>query len=209
MESRALSAGERGFRKLLKRKLLGLASLERTIARQRSMITRLAEGDDCTKFFQLHANHRHWMNFIAQLKVDRTLVSDQDAKADAVDAFFEHLLGSSPERDFSLDLDFLAFGPTTCPSWMLLSTRKRSAAWSAHRIWKKRLPQMVSPAGSTCLVSTSSSLMSWMPSVCCGVGIVEGYTWTTWYPSRPSMRMLWRLRTSANNPDSKCGKPGG
>ncbi|KAM0922155.1 hypothetical protein ACQ4PT_006380 [Festuca glaucescens] len=76
MESRALSTEERGFRKLLKRKLLGLASLERTIARQRSRITWLAEGDACTKFFHLHANHRRRKNFIAQLKVDGVLVSD-------------------------------------------------------------------------------------------------------------------------------------
>jgi hypothetical protein len=67
MESRALSVEERGFRRLLKRKLLGLASLERTIARQRSRITWLAEGDACTKFFHLHANHRRWKNFIAHL----------------------------------------------------------------------------------------------------------------------------------------------
>jgi hypothetical protein len=65
MESRALSMEERGFWKLFKRKLLGLASLERTIARHRSRITWLAGGDACTKFFHLHANHRRRKNFIA------------------------------------------------------------------------------------------------------------------------------------------------
>jgi hypothetical protein len=51
MESRELSQEEHGFRKLLKRKLLGLASLERTVARQISRITWLSEGDACTKIF--------------------------------------------------------------------------------------------------------------------------------------------------------------
>jgi hypothetical protein len=40
---------ERGFRRLLKRKLLGLASLERTIARHRSRIHWLSEGDEKAK----------------------------------------------------------------------------------------------------------------------------------------------------------------
>jgi hypothetical protein len=76
MESRALSHGERGLRKLLKRKLLGLASLERTIARQRSRITWLSEGDACTRFFHLHANHQRRKNFIAHFKVDGSHVAD-------------------------------------------------------------------------------------------------------------------------------------
>jgi hypothetical protein len=107
MESRALSLEERGFRRLLKRKLLGLASLERTIARHRSQIHWLSEGDACTKFFHLYANHRRHKNFIAHLQVDGVLISDQDEKAKAVDAFYEQLLGSSPERGFGLDLDYL------------------------------------------------------------------------------------------------------
>jgi hypothetical protein len=86
---------------------LGLASLERTIARQRSRITWLSEGDACTRFFHLHANHRRRKNFIAHFKVDGSLVADQEGKAKAADAFYEQLLGSSPDRGFSLNLDYL------------------------------------------------------------------------------------------------------
>jgi hypothetical protein len=39
--------------------------------------------------------------------VDGTLVADQDGKAKAGDAFYERLLGSSHDRGFSLDLDYL------------------------------------------------------------------------------------------------------
>jgi hypothetical protein len=67
----------------------------------------LAEGDACTKFFYLHANHRRNKNYIAQLKVDGVLVSDKDKKVDALDAFYGDLLGSAPDRPYSSDLDFL------------------------------------------------------------------------------------------------------
>jgi hypothetical protein len=86
MESWVLTQEEHGFRKLLKRNLLGLASLENTIARQRSQITWLAEGDACTQFFHLHVNRGRCKNVISQLKMDRILVLDQDEKAGAVDA---------------------------------------------------------------------------------------------------------------------------
>jgi hypothetical protein len=87
--------------------LLGLASLERTIARQLLRITWLAGGDACPKFFHMHVNHHHRKNFIAQLKVDGVPVSDHDEKAEDVDSFYGELLGSFPEHSFPLDLDYL------------------------------------------------------------------------------------------------------
>jgi hypothetical protein len=39
--------------------------------------------------------------------VDGVLVFDQDDKDEAVDTFFEHLLGSAPKHVFSIHLDFL------------------------------------------------------------------------------------------------------
>jgi hypothetical protein len=54
----------------------------------------------------LNANHKR-RNFIAHLKVDKVLMAEQNKKADAVDSFYNDLLGLSPERGFSLDLDFL------------------------------------------------------------------------------------------------------
>jgi mannosylglycoprotein endo-beta-mannosidase len=106
MESRALSVEERGFRRLLKRKLLGLASLERTIARRHCRIHWLSEGNACTRFFHLHANHRRRKSFIVHLQVDGVLISDQDDKSKAVDSFYEQLLGTCPERGFDLDLEY-------------------------------------------------------------------------------------------------------
>jgi hypothetical protein len=70
MDSRLLSPEERALRHLLKKKLLGLASLERTLARQRSRLLWLREGDTCTHFFHTHASHRRRKNFIEHLLVD-------------------------------------------------------------------------------------------------------------------------------------------
>jgi hypothetical protein len=57
-KSRLLSHEEHALCKLLKKKLLGLCSLERTIARQRSRLLYLTEGDANTALFQRQARHR-------------------------------------------------------------------------------------------------------------------------------------------------------
>lgn len=57
-EARALSAPEAQLRKSLKVRVLGLAPLARSMARQRSRMLCLAEGGVNTKFFHLMACHR-------------------------------------------------------------------------------------------------------------------------------------------------------
>jgi hypothetical protein len=88
MDSRQLSCDERALRRMLKKRLLGLASLERTIARQRSRILWLREGDACTRFFHLHASHRRRKNFIGHLIVDDVRITEHADKAEAVDSFY-------------------------------------------------------------------------------------------------------------------------
>jgi hypothetical protein len=44
--------------------------------------------------------------------VDNRRVTDHADKAEAVDFFFERLLGSSADRPFSLDLDYLGIPST-------------------------------------------------------------------------------------------------
>lgn len=57
IESRDLSIEEIALEKTLKRNLLGLSSLEGTIARRRSGLSWLKEGDANTRFFHQHATH--------------------------------------------------------------------------------------------------------------------------------------------------------
>lgn len=128
MESRSLSTEERALRWALKKKLLGLASLERTMARQRSRLLWLKEGDACTRFFHLQASHRRRKNFISQLLVDGVVVSDHEAKAMAVDDFFSSLLGAAPHHGFTLDLE--ALGVPTCDLTSLEADFTEEEIWA-------------------------------------------------------------------------------
>jgi hypothetical protein len=69
-DRRTLSEEEMAMRRELKGLCLGLASPERTIARQIWRITYLREGDANTKFFHLHVTIRRRRNHIASLHVD-------------------------------------------------------------------------------------------------------------------------------------------
>jgi hypothetical protein len=107
MESRPLSPDERRLRARLKQAYLGLASLERTMARQRAKIAWLREGDANTAFFHQHASYRRQKNVIHNLQVEGAVVSDHATMAEASFTHFEGLLGTTVDRQYSLDLDFL------------------------------------------------------------------------------------------------------
>ena len=68
-EVRALSDWEAALRKALKLRVLGLASLARTIARQRSRLLFLVEGDANTRFYHLQTCHRSHNSRIDSLRV--------------------------------------------------------------------------------------------------------------------------------------------
>jgi len=85
-----------------------LASLERTIARLRSRVLYIQEGDANTVFFHQQARFRKKKNFIAKLQVDNQVMVSHEDKQKAVDDFYENILGRAEERDFTLDLDALA-----------------------------------------------------------------------------------------------------
>lgn len=75
MDCRPLCPLEFDLRKLLKRKLLGLRSLERTITRQRSCLLFLHEGDANTGFFHSHARQRQRRNMITSLRHGSTIAT--------------------------------------------------------------------------------------------------------------------------------------
>jgi hypothetical protein len=81
MDRQPLVAHEESLQKKLKLKALALSSLQRTIARQESRLLRLREGDALTKFFLIHANVRHRMNFIGSVEHDGQVLVSEDDKA--------------------------------------------------------------------------------------------------------------------------------
>ena len=107
METRTVSDAERAPRKCLKKKLLGLSSLERTIARQRSRLLQLREGDGNTRLFHQQASHRQIKNIIRVVEHNGNLYSRQDEVASAVDTYFGAAFGTAEARSHALNLDML------------------------------------------------------------------------------------------------------
>jgi hypothetical protein len=103
-ETRSLDDDELELRRDLKRTILGLASLSRTIARQRSCIRYLREGDANTKFFHLQACHRKRKSYIPTFEHTGLTLTDEEAKADAIYDYFNGILGTYFARTRNIDL---------------------------------------------------------------------------------------------------------
>jgi hypothetical protein len=97
---RNLSPSEEWLRRSLKHHSLALASLERIVARVRSGLHWLKEGDANTAYFHHHARHRK-KNFIGKLMVDNRVISEQQEKKEVIWDFYNKLLGTAaPESQF-------------------------------------------------------------------------------------------------------------
>jgi hypothetical protein len=106
-ERRALTPGERWLRRTLKHVVLGLASMERTIARQRSRICWLKDGDANTKLFHAFANGRRVKNYVAAVRVGDEIVTDQERKVEVFSEAYTQLLGTIVLRDHDINLQEL------------------------------------------------------------------------------------------------------
>jgi len=106
-DERVLTPDEFWLKGKLKKHSLLLSSLKRTMARMRSRILWLKDGDANTKFFHLHAKHRKRKNFIATLVDGDDILTSHRDKAAAVDGFFSNLIGSCWDREQAVDLEAL------------------------------------------------------------------------------------------------------
>jgi hypothetical protein len=106
-DTRSLSVAEAALRWFLKIHYLGLTSLERTMARQRSSMQWLHEGDANTKFFQLHANHRRRRNHIGMLEVEVVTLVAEEEKAEAGFNYFSGILGTDHDKEGRLNFEAL------------------------------------------------------------------------------------------------------
>jgi hypothetical protein len=76
------------LRRSLKRRVLGLASLERTIARQRARVAGVKEGDANAQFFRMLAAKRTRRNYITSLKSGGSVVTSQGGLEEVALDFF-------------------------------------------------------------------------------------------------------------------------
>jgi hypothetical protein len=91
------------LRRELKTNTLGLASL----ARQKSRIRYLQDGDANTKFFHLQACHRKRKSYIPTFAHEGRTFTSEEAKSEAVFDYYNGLLGMRFRRLHRIDLDHL------------------------------------------------------------------------------------------------------
>ena len=91
-DSRTLNSNEMWLRNNLKKHTLVLASLLRTVARVRSRINWLQDGDANTRLFHMHARHRKRKNFIASLREGDQILTSHEEKAAAILEFYSNLI---------------------------------------------------------------------------------------------------------------------
>jgi len=106
-DSRPLSDSEQWLLFSLKKHSLALSSLQRTMARVRSRIGWLKEGDANTALFHSQARHRKRKNFISKLISNDQVLTSHEEKASEIFSFYETLLGSCEQRENSINLDNL------------------------------------------------------------------------------------------------------
>jgi hypothetical protein len=72
-----MSVNEIELRKLLKSRLLGLAAIDRSRARQKARLPWLKKGDVNSKYFHIMVNVRKIKNYIRVLKYDSEAVTTE------------------------------------------------------------------------------------------------------------------------------------
>ena len=105
-DGRPLSNQEKWLYNQLRRHALVLSSLQWTMARSRSRISWLGEGDANTALFHLHARHRKRKNFISSLVSDDGLVlTKHEVKEKIANEFYYNLLGVTNDKDSTINLE--------------------------------------------------------------------------------------------------------
>lgn len=108
-EQRQLLAEELELRRTLKCKLLGLSSLERTMARLRSRMIFLKDGDANTRLFHLQASHRMKKKVISKLQYEGGIAVTQQEKEHVLYSYFKNIMGTPSARTEATDLSALDF----------------------------------------------------------------------------------------------------
>jgi exonuclease III len=129
-EGRQLSVEEHDLHRGLKLKVLGLASLERTISRQRARVAGTAEGDASSKFFRIMASARRSHNNITALRSGEQVVTDLPGKVELATDYFVQLLGRVQPTLVCLSRPWVS-SPWICQLWRASSRKLRFGRPSA------------------------------------------------------------------------------
>jgi len=121
-DSHTLSPGEAWLKNNLKKHSLALASLQRIIARLWSRIGWVRDGDANTKLFQLDARHKKRKNLITRLVADGQIYTNHQDKPRIVDDFYEGLLGTCMDREYTINLTELG---SMLLTWLILSSHSQ------------------------------------------------------------------------------------
>lgn len=103
-DRRQLMEVEIELRRDMKLQCLGLASLERTIARQRSRIRELREGDANTRYFHLKARGRRRKTHIANVRIGEATATTPSDLAQAFHDHFSGVMGTEENSNFNARL---------------------------------------------------------------------------------------------------------
>jgi mannosylglycoprotein endo-beta-mannosidase len=103
MDSRLLSPEETDIRTRLKRRIIGLAALERARKKQRARINDLRDGDANTKFFHRKVNARRRKNFILKLRHNNGWATSHEEKQNIAQLHFKTAIGHVNPRTISLN----------------------------------------------------------------------------------------------------------
>jgi hypothetical protein len=158
-ERRALSDSEHQLRKDLKLKVLGLASLERTMARQRARVRFLGDGDANTKYFHLLARGRK------RSRDDTGAVcSSHDEMEAAIFDHFRGMFGQAGPASSTIDFQAIGISPSDL-SALDLPFSEEEIEVAVREMPSDRAPgPMVLPVCSTNLRGRTSNWTYWLPS---------------------------------------------
>jgi hypothetical protein len=110
-EARTLSNAELELIHSLKTRILGLAAVEKSRARQKSRVIWLKKEDANTNFFHIMVNIRKQRNYIHSLESDGNLALSQNDKQEAVYSHFQNHIGTYVPRACLLNLSSLDWNP--------------------------------------------------------------------------------------------------
>jgi hypothetical protein len=103
-ENRSLTDDEIQLKKLLKSRILGLATIEQSIAQQQSRLTWIRKGDTNTRYFHIIASTRKKNNFLVVLSNDTDVVTSQSNKHQVIFSTFKIILDQTQNGNTPLTM---------------------------------------------------------------------------------------------------------